>query len=86
MMAVSLAGSGQRSIDDIKWKVNKDTPETPSPLIVNEDAFFIKNGGISTAIHIDSGQIVMKERLGAPGPYVSSPILAGNHNNHFRLN
>ncbi len=78
MMAISIEGSGERTIDDIKWTVNEDTPETPSPLIVNEHAFFIKNGGISTVIHIDSGNVVLKDRLGAPGAYLSSPILAGN--------
>jgi len=78
MMAISIEGSGERTIEDIKWKVNEDTPETPSPLIVNEHAFFIKNGGIATVIHWDSGDVVLKERLGAPGAYLSSPMLAGN--------
>lgn len=78
MMAISIEGSGERTLEDIKWKVNEDTPETPSPLIVNEHAFFIKNGGIATVIHRDSGNVVLKERLGAPGAYLSSPILAGN--------
>ena len=78
MMAISIEGSGERTLEDIKWKVNEDTPETPSPLIVNEHAFFIKNGGITTVIHRDSGNVVLKERLGAPGAYLSSPMLAGN--------
>ena len=78
MMAISIEGSGERTIEDIKWKVNEDSPETPSPLIVNEHAFFIKNGGITTVIHRDSGNVVLKERLGAPGAYLSSPMLAGN--------
>lgn len=79
MMAISIEGSGERTLEDIKWKVNEDTPETPSPLIVNEHAFFIKNGGIATVIHRDSGNVVLKERLGAPSAYLSSPMLAGNH-------
>ena len=78
MMAISIEGSGERTIEDIKWKVNEDTPETPSPLIVNEHAYFITNGGIATVIHCDSGNVVLKERLGTPGAYLSSPILAGN--------
>ncbi|MFC2129447.1 PQQ-binding-like beta-propeller repeat protein [Bacteroidota bacterium] len=78
MMAVSLEGSGERSFEDFKWKVNEDTPETPSPLVVEEDVFFIKNGGIATVIQRDSGEVVLHERLGAPGAYVSSPMLAGN--------
>ena len=77
-MAVSLEGSGERPIDDVRWRVHEDTPETPSPLIVNEHAFFITNGGITTVIHRDSGNVILKDRLGAPGAYLSSPMLAGN--------
>lgn len=79
MMAVSLEGSGDRPADDILWKVNEDSPETPSPLLVNDHVFFIKNGGIVTIIDRKSGEIVLHERLSAPGAYVSSPMLAGNH-------
>ncbi len=63
---------------DIKWKVNEDTPETPSPLIVNENVLFIKSGGIMTVINQKTGELVHKDRVGAAGAYLSSPMLAGN--------
>lgn len=78
MMAISLDGSGDRPFEDYMWKVNEDSPETPCPLLVGEDVFFIKNGGIATIIQRDSGNVVVHERLGAPGACVSSPLLAGN--------
>jgi outer membrane protein assembly factor BamB len=78
MIALPLDGSGKRPVTDIKWKINEDTPETPSPLIVHENVLFIKNGGIMTVINRESGEIVHKERIGAAGAYLSSPMLAGN--------
>lgn len=78
MLAVSLTGTGERPAEDIMWKVNEDTPETPSPLIVGENVLFVKNGGILTVINQKSGQVVYKDRIGAAGAYLSSPMLAGN--------
>ena len=78
MTAISLEGAGERPADDFKWKINEDSPETPSPLIIGDEILFIKNGGIVTMINRDSGNVALHERLGAPGAYVSSPLLAGN--------
>ena len=78
MLAVSLKGTGERPATDIKWKVNEDTPETPSPLMVNENVLFIKSGGIVTVINQKTGEVVHKDRIGAAGAYLSSPMLAGN--------
>ncbi len=78
MLALPLDGSGERPVTDIMWKVNEDTPEVPSPLIVNENVLFIHNGGIMTVINQETGEVVHKDRIGAAGSYLSSPMLAGN--------
>ncbi len=78
MLALTLKGSGEKSFTDVQWKVNEDTPETPSPLVVNDHVFFIKDGGIMTVIDRESGEVIHKERIGAAGGYLASPMLAGN--------
>lgn len=78
MLAMRAEGSGERFPSDILWKVSPDTPETPSPLVVGDRVFFIKNGGIITAIDRETGEVVAHGRLGAPGAYLSSPLLAAN--------
>jgi outer membrane protein assembly factor BamB len=78
MLAIPLIGSGERSAGDILWKINEDTPETPSPLVVHENVLFIKNGGILTVVKQESGEVVYKNRIGATGSYLASPMLAGN--------
>ncbi len=78
MLALPVEGSGERSVLEIKWKVNENTPETPSPLIVNENVFFIEDGGTLTIINRETGDVVHKNRIGAAGAYFSSPLLAGD--------
>ena len=78
MLALPIDGSGERPVTDIKWKVNEDSPEVPSPLVVNENVLFITNGGTMTVINRETGEVVHNDRIGAPGSYLSSPMLAGN--------
>jgi len=78
MLALPIDGSGERTFTEIKWKVNEDTPETPSPLVVRDHVVFLKDGGILTVLNKESGEVVHKDRIGAAGGYLSSPMLAGN--------
>lgn len=78
MMAIPLSGSKERPYADLLWKINEDSPETPSPLAVGEYVFFIKSGGIITVVNRETGDIFKKGRVGAAGSYLSSPMLARN--------
>jgi outer membrane protein assembly factor BamB len=78
MMAFNTKGTGKMPDTNVIWKVTEDTPEIPSPLLLENHLFFIKNGGIMTVIDRRSGEVVKKERIGAPGTYIASPLLAGN--------
>jgi outer membrane protein assembly factor BamB len=78
MLALSIEGSGERPVTDIIWKIADDTPETPSPLVINSNVFFIKSGGIMTVVNRETGEVVHKDRVGASGSYLASPMLAGN--------
>lgn len=78
MYAISANGKGERSQTEILWKINEDTPEVPSPLVVGNNVFFIKNGGLVTVINRTTGDVVYKNRIGKSGTFLSSPMLAGN--------
>jgi len=78
MLALPLDGKGERPSTDILWKITDDTPEVPSPLLVGDYVLFVKSGGIVTVINRNTGEIVKHGRIGAPGAYLSSPMLAGN--------
>jgi len=78
MMAIPVSGSSERSYGDVLWKINEDSPETPSPVVVGEYVFFIKSGGIITVVNRETGDVFKKGRVGASGAYISSPMLAAN--------
>ena len=78
MLALPVTGSGELSASDVLWKVSDNTPETPSPLVIGDNIFFIKSGGIITVINRETGEVEKNERVGAPGAYLSSPMFAGN--------
>lgn len=78
MLAIPVQGANERLYTDLIWKINEDAPETPSPLVVGDYAFFIKSGGIITVVNRETGDVFKKGRIGATGTYLSSPMLAGN--------
>jgi len=78
MLAIPVTGANERPYSDVLWKINKDSPETPSPVVVGDYVFFIKSGGIITVVNRETGDVFKKGRIGATGTYISSPMLAAN--------
>ena len=78
MLAIPVTGANERPYSDVLWKINEDSPETPSPVVVGDYVFFIKSGGIITVVNRETGDVFKKGRIGATGAYISSPMLAGN--------
>lgn len=62
----------------ISWQVNQNVPEVPSPLYYNGRIYMIKNGGIISCVDAQKGRVLYRERLGASGPYYSSPVVANS--------
>jgi outer membrane protein assembly factor BamB len=50
----------------------------PSPLVYQNRVYLMRNGGIVSCLDATTGKLVYRARLGAGGPYYSSPIEAGN--------
>jgi outer membrane protein assembly factor BamB len=61
----------------VAWRVSRDIPEVPSPLYYDGCVHMVKNGGVITCVDAQKGTVLYRERLGASGPYYSSPITAG---------
>ncbi len=78
MLAIPVTGANERPYTDLIWKINEDSPETPSPVVVGDYVFFIKSGGIITVVNRETGNVIKKGRIGATGTYISSPMLAAN--------
>ncbi len=61
------------------WKVKEKVPEVPTPVYYEGCVYMIKNGGIITCLEAESGEVLYRERLGASGTYLASPIIANGN-------
>jgi outer membrane protein assembly factor BamB len=61
---------------NVLWTEKLAVPEVPSPLFYENRLYLIRNGGILSSLDAQSGKVVYRTRVGALGPYYSSPIAA----------
>ena len=74
LWAVDPRGRGNVTDTHVKWKVIKQAPAKPSPILVGEQLYMVSDGGILTALDARTGEEIYQERL--RGTYSASPILA----------
>jgi len=77
LKAIKLGGKGDIGLNYILWGHTEDVPFISSPLLFNNHVYMIRNGGIISCFHAESGELLYQEGLGASGAYFSSPIAAG---------
>ncbi len=75
-VAIRLGGTGDITLSSTLWKSKENVPQIPSVLVRNGLVYLVKVGGIVTCIDAGDGKVIYTERLGAPGPYLSSPLFA----------
>jgi outer membrane protein assembly factor BamB len=76
LLAIRTNGRGDVSATHVVWRENRSIPEVPSPLVYENHVYFVRNGGILSCLDAATGRLVYRSRLGAAGPYFSSPIVA----------
>ena len=76
LKAIKLGGKGDISLNYFLWGHTDDVPYVSSPLLFKDHIYMIKNGGIISCFHAESGKLFYRESLGASGAYFSSPIAA----------
>jgi outer membrane protein assembly factor BamB len=60
----------------VMWRENTSIPEVPSPLLYNRRLYLIRNGGVLTCLDANTGKLIYRSRVGAPGVYYASPVAA----------
>jgi outer membrane protein assembly factor BamB len=64
----------------ILWRVQKNLPNAPSPLLYRGVLYLVKDGGIFTSLDPKSGRVLKQGRLpGALDTYYSSPVAGAGH-------
>lgn len=76
LTAVRLAGArGDMTESSVAWRLKKEYPYIPSPLVHEGVLYTLRNGGILTSMNPATGELLKMARLsGAPGAYAASPV------------
>jgi outer membrane protein assembly factor BamB len=77
--AIKLDNNGESNHPIFKWKEKDYVPEVPSLLSVDDKIYMIINGGIIVCLDSETGDMIFKDRLGASGAYLASPLYANGY-------
>jgi outer membrane protein assembly factor BamB len=75
LLAVRPGGEGDVTETHVAWQLSKGAPNTPSPLVVEDEVYVVSDGGIASCIDVPTGEVHWQERVG--GNYSASPVFAG---------
>jgi outer membrane protein assembly factor BamB len=77
VLAIRPGGEGDITKGLVAWTGNRGLSEIPSPLFYQGRLYFVRSGGMVTSYAPDTGKIILdRQRLGALGQYVASPVAA----------
>src|SRR5205814_1270033 len=82
LLAIRLGGMGDiTGTESILWRVDRDTPYVPSPLLSGNRLYFFKsNNAILTCLDIRTGKpFYSAERIDGLGTVYASPVAAGGN-------
>lgn len=74
LLAIRPDGKGDVTDTHVAWTVEKNAPNSPSPLLLGGRLYMLSDGGVLTCLNAKSGEEVWHERVG--GNYSASPIAA----------
>jgi len=74
LLAVKPAGTGERTRDDVVWKYDRGTSDSPTPVVWGEHLFLVTNNGVAKCLDAQTGRLLWNERL--KGEYRASPLAA----------
>jgi outer membrane protein assembly factor BamB len=74
VVAIKPGGTGEITDTHVLWTYGKHVPFCASPVVVGDDLFWVKDGGIVACVDTRSGKPHKQARLEANGEYYSSPV------------
>ena len=79
LMAIRPGGRGDVTKTHAAWILRRNIPEIPSPLFYQGRLYLVRDGGVLAAVNAADGATLYRNRLGAGGQYVASPVAADGH-------
>jgi outer membrane protein assembly factor BamB len=77
LYAIRADARGKISEENLAWKRTKSIPQCPSPVLIGNELFLIKDSGIATCLNATTGEELWQKRIG--GTYRASPVAVGDH-------
>jgi outer membrane protein assembly factor BamB len=72
LIAVRPDGKGDVTDTHVAWRMTRNAPHTPSPLLVADELYVVSDAGIATCLDAKTGRVHWAARLG--GSFSASPI------------
>jgi len=77
ILAIRPDGKGDVTKTHVAWTLSRGAPLTPSPLLVDDELYFVSDAGIASSVDAQTGAIHWQHRLGEG--VSASPVLADGH-------
>ncbi len=77
LWAIDPRGKGDITDSHVKWKVIRQAPAKPSPILIGDILYMVSDSGIFTAMEPKTGKEIYQERL--RGKFSASPVYVGGH-------
>lgn len=78
LLAIRAGATGDARKAHVVWEIQRGIPEVPSLLYCQGRLYLLRDGGLLTCLKAATGTELFRERIGAPGQYIASPIVAGD--------
>ena len=78
LLAIRPGATKDARKSHVAWEIRSGIPETPSLLYCQGKLYLLRDGGLLTCLEASTGKELFRERIGATGQYIASPIAAGD--------
>ncbi len=77
LLAIRPGATKDARKSHLAWEMRRGIPETSSLLYCRGKLYLLRDGGLLTCLEAATGKELFRERIGAAGQYIASPIVAG---------
>lgn len=74
LLAIRTDGEGDVTTSHIVWKIPKQVPTMPSPIVVGNEIYYVTDQGVLSCAKTSNGEVIWSKRIA--GNYSASPLLA----------
>ncbi|MGV3483171.1 MAG: PQQ-binding-like beta-propeller repeat protein [Planctomycetaceae bacterium] len=77
VVAVRPDGVGDVTLTHVAWRMDRNVPEKPSPVVHDGLVYLLDDNGVLSCLRSDDASLVFRKRV--PGNFSASPLLAAGH-------